>query len=285
MTLNELKTIWQDRLTTFGIASMPWEPEPTATTKTDTSFTTAPDRGGTTVNFTNRSQSEEIVDATVPKKEPTEGSSFYLNTGQAALRAAQNIQQFAQEKQAEISGVDSKDGIQNPTDLSKNNSNGSNGGGLVLPGGGHLSQVDGAVIDGQIPATREEIDELIAKRALSGTESMSLSSGLELEIEIPPNLQKKLAQHDGVADDDDDDDDDGDTKLRGNDINSDLDDSDDELNFGDEEESEEQGMIMLCLYDKVQRVKNKWKYVLKDGVANINGKDYVFSRAQGESEW
>lgn len=284
MTLNELKTIWQDRLTTFGIASMPWEPEPTATGKTENSFTTAPDRGGATVSFANGSQSDEIVDSTVPKKEPTEGSSFYLNTGQAALRAAQNIQQFAQEKQAEISGMDSKEGIQNMNNISKKSSNGSNGGGLVLPGGGHLSQVDGTVINGQIPASRQEIDQLIAQRALNGAESMSLSSGLELEIEIPPKLQKKLAQHDGIADDDDDDDNDG-IKLKGNDINSDLDDSDDELNFGDEEESEEQGMIMLCLYDKVQRVKNKWKYVLKDGVANINGKDYVFSRAQGESEW
>jgi transcription initiation factor TFIIA large subunit len=44
-------------------------------------------------------------------------------------------------------------------------------------------------------------------------------------------------------------------------INSDLDDPDEGLN---EEEDEDEGMghIMLCMYDKVQRVKNKW-YVPK----------------------
>ena len=40
-------------------------------------------------------------------------------------------------------------------------------------------------------------------------------------------------------------------------INSDLDDPDDGLN-DDEDEDEGMGHIMLCMYDKVQRVKNKW---------------------------
>lgn len=39
-------------------------------------------------------------------------------------------------------------------------------------------------------------------------------------------------------------------------INSDLDDPDD--NVEDNEDDEEGGQIMLCMYDKVQRVKNKW---------------------------
>ncbi|TVY38515.1 hypothetical protein LSUB1_G005847 [Lachnellula subtilissima] len=40
-------------------------------------------------------------------------------------------------------------------------------------------------------------------------------------------------------------------------INSDLDDPDDGLN-DEEDEDEGMGHIMLCMYDKVQRVKNKW---------------------------
>ena len=67
-------------------------------------------------------------------------------------------------------------------------------------------------------------------------------------------------QYDGV--DDDDDDDDKSNVLKEEDldedaINSDLDDPDDGLN---EEEDDDEGMghIMLCMYDKVQRVKNKW---------------------------
>ncbi|KAI1425815.1 transcription factor IIA, alpha/beta subunit [Xylaria sp. FL1777] len=66
-------------------------------------------------------------------------------------------------------------------------------------------------------------------------------------------------------------------------INSDLDDPDD--NIEENEDDEEGGQIMLCMYDKVQRVKNKWKCVLKDGVLNVNGRDYVFHKATGEYEW
>ncbi|KAI9785921.1 MAG: transcription factor IIA subunit alpha [Geoglossum umbratile] len=54
-------------------------------------------------------------------------------------------------------------------------------------------------------------------------------------------------------------------------INSDLDDDEDL----DEDDGDDESMsqIMLCTYDKVQRVKNKWKCVLKDGVLTINGKE------------
>lgn len=67
-------------------------------------------------------------------------------------------------------------------------------------------------------------------------------------------------------------------------INSDLDDSEDELNENIEGDSFE-GDQILCLYDKVQRVKNKWKCTLKDGIVTVNGKDYVFHKANGEFEW
>ncbi|PRT56371.1 Transcription initiation factor IIA subunit 1 [Wickerhamiella sorbophila] len=66
---------------------------------------------------------------------------------------------------------------------------------------------------------------------------------------------------------------------------SDAEESEDELNSeNDGEEGGDQDVI-LSLYDKVQRVRNRWKYVLKDGIVNIGGKDYVFSRGTGESEW
>jgi len=65
-------------------------------------------------------------------------------------------------------------------------------------------------------------------------------------------------------------------------INSDLDDPEDEL---DKTGDEDIGDIMLCTYDKVQRVKNKWKCTLKDGVLSSGGKDYLFLKATGEFEW
>ncbi|KAF8647106.1 hypothetical protein AX16_006939 [Volvariella volvacea WC 439] len=68
-------------------------------------------------------------------------------------------------------------------------------------------------------------------------------------------------------------------------INSDLDDSDTE----GEEDAEEGGAgetdIVFCTYDKVARVKNKWKCVLKDGMIHVNGKDYLFAKCTGEFEW
>ncbi|KAH7027751.1 transcription factor IIA, alpha/beta subunit [Microdochium trichocladiopsis] len=87
------------------------------------------------------------------------------------------------------------------------------------------------------------------------------------------------SQYDGADDDDDLKDEEEDEDA----INSDLDDPDD--NLDDDDEDEDGGQIMLCMYDKVQRVKNKWKCVLKDGVLSINGKDYVFHKATGEYEW
>ncbi|KAJ2613531.1 transcription factor IIA subunit alpha [Coemansia sp. RSA 1365] len=65
-------------------------------------------------------------------------------------------------------------------------------------------------------------------------------------------------------------------------INSDLDDSDDEY---DDEEGEETEHIILCQYDKVTRSKNKWKCVLRDGIMLINGRDFLFQKANGDFEW
>ncbi|KAF3764518.1 hypothetical protein M406DRAFT_356578 [Cryphonectria parasitica EP155] len=67
-------------------------------------------------------------------------------------------------------------------------------------------------------------------------------------------------------------------------INSDLDDPN-EVDIEEEDDDENMDQVMLCMYDKVQRVKNKWKCTLKDGVLNVNGKDYVFHKATGEYEW
>lgn len=112
---------------------------------------------------------------------------------------------------------------------------------------------------------------------------------------------KGVAAFDGGDDDDDDDDEEEDEDA----INSDLDDPEDE-DGEDEVDEDGLGHIMLCTYDKVQRVKNKWyvllgvhhickkkksannhyrKCVLKDGVLTVNGKEYVFHKASGEYEW
>ncbi|KAI0268824.1 transcription factor IIA, alpha/beta subunit [Gloeopeniophorella convolvens] len=68
-------------------------------------------------------------------------------------------------------------------------------------------------------------------------------------------------------------------------INSDLDDSDSEGEEDPEEGGPGESDIVFCTYDKVARVKNKWKCILKDGMIHINGKDYLFAKCTGEFEW
>jgi transcription initiation factor TFIIA large subunit len=62
-------------------------------------------------------------------------------------------------------------------------------------------------------------------------------------------------------------DDDADGEIDEDAINSDLDDSDQQEDDENNEENTDQ--IMLCTYDKVQRVKNKWKCTLKDGIVKV----------------
>lgn len=94
---------------------------------------------------------------------------------------------------------------------------------------------------------------------------------------------------DDVVDEDDDDDNEDEEKVanESDEINSDLDDTEDEdnLSLNGGEDGKLNDNYIFCLYDKVQRVKNKWKFSLKDGVASINGKDYGFNKATGESDW
>lgn len=89
----------------------------------------------------------------------------------------------------------------------------------------------------------------------------------------------KIRQVDGAEEEEDDD-----VFNESDDINSDLDDGLD-TEKSDDDDNDQEGQIMLCLYEKVQRVKNKWKSSLKEGIANINGKDFVFQKATGENEW
>lgn len=112
--------------------------------------------------------------------------------------------------------------------------------------------------------------------------TMYTDNGAEFVRKMKSQQKRKatVGQADGAADDDDDDDIFNDS----DDINSDLDDGL-ESEKSDDEDGDQEGQIMLCLYDKVQRVKNKWKSNLKEGIANIDGKDYVFQKATGESEW
>lgn len=104
-------------------------------------------------------------------------------------------------------------------------------------------------------ATSRKLATDLAKLDLSSSDSTSPSQ--------PPMTR---AQFDGPGGDDEKVEDDEDA------INSDLDDPEDhEAEENDAEDAV--GQVMLCTYDKVQRVKNKWKCTLKDGILTTGGKE------------
>ena len=145
----------------------------------------------------------------------------------------------------------------------------------------HAHQVCTLTYDADM-TIRQQVDQMNRKMEGGGL-MLPLSEHLKQPVSRkrkPVRLDTasaKIPQLDGREDSDDDD------KARiKNDpdiddedaINSDLDDPDD--NVVDETEEEgNQGEVMLCTYDKVQRVKNKWKCTLKDGVLTTGGKEYV----------
>lgn len=92
------------------------------------------------------------------------------------------------------------------------------------------------------------------------------------------NVVPPISQLDGRYDTDEDDDKTGikdDPDVDDEDaINSDLDDPNEDI-IDETEDDENKGEVMLCTYDKVQRVKNKWKCTLKDGVLTTGGREYV----------
>ncbi|KAE9368252.1 transcription factor IIA, alpha/beta subunit [Stipitochalara longipes BDJ] len=182
---------------------------------------------------------------------------------------------------------------QNPNPQNQNGQNGQNGyqGPPQTDGPGDEEEGFGIIKQGDEVMGRVEIDNMIRAQIESMGRHME-GGGLMLPLrQLPAASQRQprnkkgkgvdrgRAQMDGG-----DDDDVKNEELDEDAINSDLDDPDEGLN-DEEDEDEGMGHIMLCMYDKVQRVKNKWKCVMKDGVLTVNGREYVFHKASGEYEW
>lgn len=61
--------------------------------------------------------------------------------------------------------------------------------------------------------------------------------------------------------------------------------SEDDISLSDVDDDEEPTDCVNCLYgqyDKVSRIKNRWRCVLKHGIFSVNGQDYLFKQANGE---
>merc|ERR1712071_149818 len=98
-----------------------------------------------------------------------------------------------------------------------------------------------------------------------------------------------VQQLDGPQDSSDDDDDERDEDEHDDDNDENQD--EEPLNSEDDVSDDDPGVlfetenVVVCQYDKITRSRNRWKFHLKDGIMNINGRDYVFQRANGDAEW
>lgn len=111
----------------------------------------------------------------------------------------------------------------------------------------------------------------------------------------PKGPNNNVPQYDGADDEDEDSDKEKATekqvlpvpqasapKIAGeeDELGSDLDDESDQV-----DEDEEIDDLLLCLYEKVNRTRNKWKCNFKSGIAHIGGHDFAFSKLNGDFEW
>ncbi|XP_053213422.1 transcription initiation factor IIA subunit 1-like isoform X2 [Panonychus citri] len=113
------------------------------------------------------------------------------------------------------------------------------------------------------------------------------------------NVVQLDGPNDNSSDDDDDDDEfrdnDDDHEDDDNDQNDDENEytgeeeeplnSEDDVSDEDPHELFDTDNVVVCQYDKITRSRNKWKFHLKDGIMNLQGKDYVFQKAIGDAEW
>jgi len=92
----------------------------------------------------------------------------------------------------------------------------------------------------------------------------------------------------GLDDDSDDEDSEGSDDESSEDEGENLGDelgSDDDISDEDASELFDTSNVVVCQYDRISKARNKWKFNLKNGVMNLDGRDYTFLRATGEAVW
>lgn len=279
-TLQDLKAIWQQKLLASKVASFPW-----AETEDD-----VVDGNAATASDAQQDVQQDAQQDAQPQGQV--GQEQHEQQGQSEtpfVKKEESDDDFG----AVHNDKETKHENNNMNDLFQDNNNI-----LSLP---RLNQNDGSLVT---------YNSNIEKRSRKRTPVLKFSirnnqvdGSFDFEDDDDNDNNKSSKSRANANNDSDDDDDDDLGSDLGSDlgadsdaINSELDDSDDDddddENDNDQEFADGDGAgndieqnIMLCLYDRVQRVRNRWKCSLKDGLMNINGKDYVFQKATGDSEW
>ncbi|KAK9329028.1 transcription factor IIA, alpha/beta subunit-domain-containing protein [Lipomyces starkeyi] len=277
-TLRELRLLWQERLTISGVATFLWDQ---SAMESETGNREDKVSWETSTSLLNTGSAALTSAALVP------------HSTMAAMRSVQQIQKFASGERvpAETAGYSVNDVMKGVRldgigGLDNLNCTGS----LTFADGSCITQADGS--SEELEVSREAVDRLlechILRQKLRHSEHTT-----QQPAPINSTRQKQegktsefsLLQMDGASDssDEESNNDDNDSENSGA-INSDLDDPEDEIH-SQEDDTEGSDAMMLCLYDKVKRMKNQWKCDFRDGAVHVNGKDYLFGTAKGEFEW
>lgn len=131
---------------------------------------------------------------------------------------------------------------------------------------------DDDLIDDEDDDDDHDIIARVAKRDLDENDD---------EIEHKNNKNNREAED---LDDEDDDEDNLNVTDEGKEDPDPLN-SGDDVSEEDPHEIFDTDNVIICQYEKLTRIKARWKFHLKEGVMSINGKDYLFGKANGDAEW
>lgn len=144
------------------------------------------------------------------------------------------------------------------------------------------------------PISKYEHEDILPRSSIFGApKSASSRKNIIIggQVDGPNDTSDEDEDIDNDDDDDDEDDDDDDDDEDEDEDEEDNAAEEEPLGSGDDISDEDPSdlfnteNVVVCQYDKITRARNKWKFHLKDGIMNLNGKDYVFQRANGDAEW
>jgi transcription initiation factor TFIIA large subunit len=231
------------------------------------------------MNFPNVNQQQHHQTSQMPQM-PTQGQQQQYQQQQQQQQLQQQQQQQQRMMQAQHQRLPQQVPQQRPPPQNHMFNSQTDGAGDALADWNALKAARAAAIEDE--AGRLAADQFM--RARIDAMAMRQDSGLMVPLDSMPKGKKRRAAVRVLQAEDAEASSsapgparfDGDDDVKEEDpedaINSDLDDPEDDLNDGDNSDDE---MVdyMLCTYDKVQRVKNKWKCTLKDGILTTNKKE------------
>uniref|UniRef100_G1PZQ5 General transcription factor IIA subunit 1 n=1 Tax=Myotis lucifugus TaxID=59463 RepID=G1PZQ5_MYOLU len=108
---------------------------------------------------------------------------------------------------------------------------------------------------------------------------------LVLQVDGTGDTSSEEDEDEEEDDDDDEEEDKEEDGAEGGQVAEEPLNSEDDLSDEEGQEVFDTEHVVVCQFEKVFRNKNKWRFLLKDGIMNLNGRDYIFAKAVGDAEW